>query len=196
MLDVELSAEAEGLLKNLQQGGLAFSRKDAIEKIAKLSVSNEALVTALIQAREFDDNEAVRTAAAEALQAPAHRAILEMDPGLEKRGAVAPKKPKLYSSYGILSYAFAMLAVIIVYLDLFLIDPQLSASTNPLGLGIDPVIINSLILMFGSFVLPLLGLISGILALRQYEKKSVVGIIGLVGNALILLVTSYAIISR
>jgi len=196
MLDVELSAEAEGLLKNLQQGGLAFSRKDAIEKIAKLSVSNEALVTALIQAREFDDNEAVRTAAAEARQAPAHRAILEMDPGVEKRGAVAPKKPKLYSSYGILSYAFAMLAVIIVYLDLFLIDPQLSASTNPLGLGIDPVIINSLILMFGSFVLPLLGLISGILALRQYEKKSVVGIIGLVGNALILLVTSYAIISR
>jgi hypothetical protein len=102
----------------------------------------------------------------------------------------------MYSSFGILSYAFAMIAIFVVYLDLFVIDPQLSASPNPLGLGIDSVLINSFFLMIGSFVLPLLGLISGILALRYYEKKSVLGIIGLVGNALILLVTSYSIISR
>jgi hypothetical protein len=196
MPEPELSAEAKQLLKDLQQGGLAFNRKEAAEKIGKLDDSSEALVSALIQAREFDGIEEVRKAAGEALLSPAHQAILEKDPGLEQRAAVARKTGRIYSIYGILSYVFAMIAVFIVYLDLFVIDPQLSASANPLGLGIDPVIINSFILFFGSFVLPLLGLISGILAVRQYERKSVLGIIGLVGNALILFATSYAVVLR
>jgi hypothetical protein len=196
MPEPELSAETKKLISDLRQSGLAFNRKEAVEKIGKLKTSNAALVTALIKAREFDDNEEVRQGAADALRSPTHQAILEMDPGLEKRAVVAPKTPKMYSSFGILSYAFAMIAIFVVYLDLFVIDPQLSASPNPLGLGIDSVLINSFFLMIGSFVLPLLGLISGILALRYYEKKSVLGIIGLVGNALILLVTSYSIISR
>jgi hypothetical protein len=196
MPEPELSAESKKLLRDLRLGGLAFNRKEAAEKIGKLNESSGALVSALIRAREFDGNEEVRKAAGEALQTPAHQAILKMDPGLEQRAAVPPKKPRMYSVYGILSYVFAMIAVSIVYLDLFVIDPQLSAGANPFGLGIDPVIINSYFLFIGSIVLPILGVVSGIMAIRQYDRKPVLGIIGLLGNALILLATSYSVISK
>jgi hypothetical protein len=196
MPDVDLSAEAERLLKDLQQGGLAFNRKEAVEKIAKLSVSNEALVTALIQAREFDDNEAVRIAAAEALQAPAHRTILDNTPGLGQRASVAPKKKVNYSKLGILSYAIAMVSIILVYLDLFIVDPKISGTANPFGLGVGPAVINGAILLAGSFLLPLAGLIMGMIALRSYERKNILGLIGLAGNALILAATAYSVMSR
>jgi hypothetical protein len=39
-------------------------------------------------------------------------------------------------------------------------------------------------------------LISGILAVRQYERKTVLAFFGIVGNLLILLATSYSVISR
>jgi hypothetical protein len=196
MPDVELSAEAERLLKDLQQGGLAFSRKEAIGKIAKLSVSNEALVTALIQAREFDDNEAVRTAAAEALQAPAHGAILENDPDLEQRASVPLKKRFNTSLLGILSYTIAVVSAAIVYLDLFIVDPKISGMANPFGLGVGPAVVNGVILLAGSFLLPLAGLIMGMIAVRSYERKNIFGVIGLVGNALILVATAYSVMSR
>jgi hypothetical protein len=38
--------------------------------------------------------------------------------------------------------------------------------------------------------------VSGIMAIRQYDRKPVLGIIGLLGNALILLATSYSVISK
>jgi hypothetical protein len=196
MPDVDLSAEAERLLKDLQQGGLAFNRKEAVEKIAKLSVSNEALVTALIQAREFDDNESVRAAAAEALQAPAHRTILDNVPGLEQRASVAPKKKLNYSLLGILSYVIAMVSIFLVYLDLFIVDPKISGTVNPFGLGVGPAVVNGAILLACSFLLPLAGLIMGMIALRSYERKNILGVIGLVGNALILAATAYSVMSR
>jgi hypothetical protein len=196
MPERELSSEVKKLLQTLRQGGLAFNRKEAAENIGKLNESSEALVAALIQAREFDDNEEVRKTAADALHSPAHTTILDNDPGLEKRAAVARKRRNTFPVFGTMSYALAILSVIIVYLDLFILDPQLSASANPLGLGIDPVLINSFFLFVGSFVLPLVGLISGILAVRQYERKTVLAFFGIVGNLLILLATSYAVISR
>jgi hypothetical protein len=196
MPEPELSAEAKKLLRDLRLGGLAFNRKEAAEKIGKLKESSEALVFALIQVREFDGNEEVRKAAGEALLSPAHRAVLKKDSGLEQRASVPPKKSRLYSVYGILSYVFALIAVSIVYLDLFVIGPQLPESANPLGLGVSSVVINSYILFVGSFVLPTLGVVSGIMAIRQYDRKPVLGIIGLVGNALILFMTSYSVISR
>jgi hypothetical protein len=196
MAESNPSAEAERLFKKLEQSGLAFNRKEAVEKIEKLSVSSEALVTALVQAREFDDNEAVRNAAAEALSAPAHKKILDGDPELEQRAAAARKKRSNFSLFSLLSYAFAILSVLIVYLDLFIIDPRISVLTNPLGLGVGPTVINSAILLVGSFLLPLAGFILGILAARQYDRKIMLGIIGLAGNALILLATSYTVISR
>jgi hypothetical protein len=196
MVEQELSAEAKKYLAKLQQSGLAFNRKEAVEKLAKISVSNDAVVTALIRAREFDDHEAVRAAAAEALKAPAQQAVLDGDPDLETRASVAPKQRMNYSLLAILSYAIAMISILIVYFDLFVVDPNIAGMADPLGLGIGPAVVNSGILLAGSFLLPLAGLIIGILALRQYERKTVLGWIGLTGNAIILVVTSYAVISR
>lgn len=197
MPEPELSTEAKKLINVLRQGGLAFNRKDAAEKIGKLKSSSAELVAALIQAREFDDNDVVRAAAAEALQAPAHQSILKQDPGLEQRSAVPPKPRSTFSLPGALSYAFAMLSVLIVYLDLFLIDPQLSGMTNPLGLGAaGAATINGVVLLIGSFLLPLAGFILGIIAVRQYDRKPIFAIIGMTGNMLILLATSYSVISR
>jgi hypothetical protein len=197
MPEPELSTEAKKLVSVLKQGGLAFNRKDAAEKIGKLPTSSGELVAALIQAREFDVNEEVRKTAAEALQAPAHQAVLEQDPGLEQRASVPPKGWSTFSLLGTLSYAFAMVSVVLVYLDLFVVDPYLSGMANPLGLGAGgATTINAIILLVGSFLLPLAGFILGVLAVRQFDRKPVFGIIGMTGNMLILLATSYSVISR
>jgi hypothetical protein len=196
MPESKRSTEAEQLVKELQQGGLAFNRKETVEKIGKLSASSEAVVAALIQAREFDENEAVRTAAAEAIQAPAHQAVLTSDPDLERRASIPPKSKFGTSWFGILSYALAMISVIIVYLNIFVVGPNISGAVNPLGLGVGPDVVNSVMLLAGSFLLPLAGLILGIISLMRYGRKNVMGLIGLVGNALILFFTTYSVVSK
>ena len=195
MPESKSSQEADRLIKTLKQGGLAFNRKEAAEQIEKLPSSSEALVAALVQAREFDENEEVRKAAAKALQAPGHRAILDRNPNLAEQPA-PPEKGSQISRLGILSYACALLSLVLVYLVFFFFDPRFAAEGNPLGLTTGAASAASAVLLVGSFLLPLAGLIFGILAVRQYDRKTAFGLMGMVGNMIILLATSYAIISR
>lgn len=77
------SNEAEQLLHSLQ-GGLMFGRVEAAAKLGKLTESNERIVAALVLARDHDANSKVQAAAAEALQAPVHQAVLNKNPDLVK----------------------------------------------------------------------------------------------------------------
>ncbi len=62
--------------------GTELMKLDAAEKLAQLDSGEEAIIEALVAARETDKNAKVREAAALALSAPVHQAFIALHPTL------------------------------------------------------------------------------------------------------------------
>jgi hypothetical protein len=180
MADQPLPSEMETLLRDLKRGGLAFSRLEAIEKIRKLDGSHPRLVEALLRASEKDGSEAVREAAAGVLQVPVHARVLEENPGLIEFAKVDEVEVLKPSVWGWASFGLALLSILIIYLDVFF----LSSSPNAVG-GAQTMDISPLFCI--SFLLSLVGLVFGIIGLRQFGRVRIFSRLGLLLNGLIIL---------
>jgi hypothetical protein len=176
-----LSGEMEKLLGELKVGGLAFRRLEAIEKIGKLGRSHPQVVLALLRIREKDGSEEVRRAAAEALRLPLHADVLEKNPDLTQLAQVEEEEVLPQSVFGLISFALAMLSIVIVYLDIFVLSSQPAGAANP-AVDISP-------LFCLSFLLSIVGLVFGIIGVRQYGRVKLFSRLGLLGNALIIICT-------
>jgi hypothetical protein len=75
-----LTPEVEELLQDLQSDSHYFDGEAAAEKLGKLDASNPRIVQALIVARKSGSHTVVRDAAAKALRAPVHQAVLQEHP--------------------------------------------------------------------------------------------------------------------
>jgi hypothetical protein len=80
-----LPPEVEKLLRRLGRWSPDPTRREAAEQLGKLATSSPRIVQALVRAREHDGDHQVRMAAAEALRAPVHQAVLQEHPDLTKR---------------------------------------------------------------------------------------------------------------
>jgi hypothetical protein len=178
MNEQPLSVEMEKLLGALKGGGLAFRRLEAAEKIGKLGQSHPRLVLALLRVSEKDGSEEVRTAAAGALKAPVHAEILEKNPALYEESKLEEVVILKQSVFGLISFALSIVSILIVYADIFLISAQPAGVTGPV-LDVSP-------LFCLSFLLSLVGLVFGIIGIRQYERVKIFSRLGLLGNALII----------
>jgi hypothetical protein len=85
----------------------AFIRKAAVEELRDLEESSEAIVSALQRTASTDTNKIVAAAARQALEAPAHQAVLEKHPELqpeevqaEEERPVKPLKLKMTLLFG------------------------------------------------------------------------------------------------
>lgn len=83
---MEQSANVDELLRDLQ-GVTAFKRTQAVQQLGKLTESNKQIVEALIITKESDPYDSIREAAAAALLAPAHQAIISQHPEWAMRKA-------------------------------------------------------------------------------------------------------------
>lgn len=72
-----LPPDVEELLRVLQHGSLSLTRQQAAERLGKLDTSSPPIVQALVRAGDHDGDRQVRMAAAEALRAPVHQAVLQ-----------------------------------------------------------------------------------------------------------------------
>jgi hypothetical protein len=181
MIEKPLSPDAEKLIHDLQRGGLAFRRLEAAEKIAKMAVSHPRLVLALLRAREWDRAEEVRKAADAALGNPAHKEILDADPSLIDQAKVEETEILKPSVLGWISFGLAIVANLIIYLDIFFLGARPDSSA-PATIDISP-------LFCLSFLLSIVGLVLGIVGIRQYGRRKTVVRLGLFCNGLIFIGT-------
>jgi hypothetical protein len=187
MNDKSLTAEMEKLIHGLKRGGLAFRRLEAAEKIGKLGQSDPRLVLALLRAKELDKSEEVRRAAAAALESPAHRKILDDDPGLVEEAKVEEQEILKPSVSGWISFGIAIVSILIIYADIFLINAQPAGVAPDGSVTAPPLDISPLFCL--SFLLSVIGLVLGILGIRQYDRQKTITRLGLLGNGLIILST-------
>src|SRR5262249_10083831 len=75
-MEQQRSADVQQLLKDLREGVFGYQRKEAAEKIARLTTSDPEIVVALLVARRSDPDEAVQNAAAAALKTPVHWTVM------------------------------------------------------------------------------------------------------------------------
>ncbi len=179
MNEQPLSAEMEKLLGALKSGGLAFNRLEAVDKIGKLEQSHPSLVLALLRAGEKDASEEVRKAAAEALKSPVHAEILKKKPDLYEEAKLEEVVILKQSVFGLISFILSIISILIIYADIFLLSAQPAGGAEP-ALDISP-------LFCLSFLLSLVGLVFGIIGIRQDDRVKVFSRLGLLGNALIVL---------
>jgi hypothetical protein len=180
MSEQPLASEMEKLLQELKRGGLAFRRIEAAEKIGKLALSHPRLVEALLRAREKDVSEEVRKAAAEALKSPVHAQILKRNPGLIGLARVEEVEILKPSIWGVISFALALISILIIYVDVFFLAASPAAGVAEPTLDISP-------LFCLSFLLSLVGLVFAIIGVRQYGRVKVFSRLGLLLNGLIIL---------
>jgi hypothetical protein len=180
MSEQPLPSEMEKLLQDVKRGGLAFRRIEAAEKIRKLKKSHPRLVEALLRAKEMDKSEAVRKLAAEALQSPVHADILKQNPGLVELARVEEVEILKPSVWGIISFALAMVSILIIYVDVFFLAASPAAGAAEQALDISP-------LFCLSFLLSLVGLVFAIIGVRQYGRVKTFSRLGLLLNGLIVL---------
>lgn len=91
-MDDSLTPESHRLLAGLALPAPYGARLEAARALALLETSDADVVRALVAARDSDPSYQVRQSAAEALQAPAHRAVLDHHPDLRSvAGAAAPQ---------------------------------------------------------------------------------------------------------
>jgi hypothetical protein len=186
MEDASLTADMEKLTDTLKRGGLAFRRLEAAEKIGKLKQSHPRLVLALLRAQEWDRAAEVRKAAAAVLKSPVHRRLLEDHPGLAEEAKVEEVEILKHSVLGWISFVIAVVSILFIYLDIFLLSGQPAGTAADGGL-IAPPDISPLFCL--SFLLSLVGLVLGIIGIRQYGRKKTITRLGLLGNGLIVLCT-------
>ena len=187
MKEQPIPTDMQKLFHQLKEGGLAFRRLEAIEKIGRLEKSHPRLVSALVRARELDTIEEVRKAAAEALHIPVHREILESDPGLVEQALVVEPENVKHSVFGFVSFVISIVSILIIYADIFLIMAQPAAFAADGSEMAPPLDVSPLFCL--SFLLSLFGLVSGIIGIRQYDRKKEFSRLGLLGNGLIILST-------
>jgi hypothetical protein len=180
MNEQPLISELEILLQELKRGGLAFRRLEAIEKIEKLTESHPRLVEALLRASEKDKSEVVRKAAAAALQAPVHARVLEENPGLIELAKADEVEILRPSVWGWASFGLALLSILIIYLDVFFLSSSPQAVGTARTMDISP-------LFCISFLLSVVGLVFGIIGLRQYGRVKIFSRLGLLLNGFIIL---------
>ncbi len=180
MSEQPLTSEMARLLQEVKRGGLAFRRIEAAEKIGKLADSHPRLVEALLRAAGTDASEEVRKAAAEALQSPVHADVLEENPGLAELAKVKEVEILKPSVWGIISFALAMISILIIYADVFFLAASPAAGSAGPSLDISP-------LFCLSFLLSLVGLVFAIIGLRQYGRVKTFSRLGLLFNGLIIL---------
>jgi hypothetical protein len=176
MVERPLSQDMEKLLQDVRRGGLAFRRFEAAQKIKRLPKSNPRLVEALLRVREGDVSEEVRRAAAEALQSPVHAEVLEKHPELIEQARVEEKVILKQSVWGLLSFALSIVSIFIIYFDIFL----LAAEQTGQALDISP-------LFCLSFLLSIVGLVFGIIGIRQWDRVRLFSRLGLLLNGVIIL---------
>jgi hypothetical protein len=179
MSDATLSGQMEKLIDDLKRGGLAFRRLEAAEKIGSLEQSHPRLVLALLRAREWDRAPEVRQAAESALVSPVHRAVLERHPQLAAESKVEEREILKPSVFGWISFVLAMISILIIYGDIFLLSSQSAGAVTP------PPDISPLFCL--AFLLSLAGLVTGIIGIRQYGRKKTINRLGLLGNGVIIL---------
>ncbi len=91
-MEQALVTSVDKSLQDLLEGLLTPTRKEAAQELGKLSASSERIVGTLVAASESDREASVRGVAAEALLAPAHREVMEQNPDLVRKLAVAQKE--------------------------------------------------------------------------------------------------------
>jgi hypothetical protein len=180
MSEQPLDSNIEKLIEDLKRGGLAFRRIEAAGKIGKLAKSHPRLVEALLRASEKDASGEVRKAAAAALQSPVHAEILEDNPGLLELARVEEVEVLKPSVWGSISFALALISILIIYADVFFLTASPAAGGAGPSLDISP-------LFCISFLLSLVGLVFGIIGWRQYGRVKTFTRLGLLLNGLIIL---------
>jgi hypothetical protein len=180
MSEQPLDTKMKKLIEDVKHGGLAFRRIEAAGKIGKLAKSHPHLVEALLRAGEKDSSEEVRKAAAAALQSPVHAEILETNPGLRELARMEEVEVLKPSIWGSISFALALVSILIIYADVFFLTASPAAGGAGPTFDISP-------LFCISFLLALVGLVSGIIGWRQYGRVKTFTRLGLLLNGLIIL---------
>jgi hypothetical protein len=180
MEQTPLPPEMEKLLRQLRRGGLAFTRLDAVQKIAKLKTSHPQLVLGLMRAAASDQSAQVRRAAADALKARVHAEVAARNPGLAGEAQQPEEEILQPSVVGAVSFGLSILSILLVYADVFLVTgPAPSAGGLPI-IDISP-------LFCLSFLLSLAGVVLGIIGLRQEDRNRMLPRLGLLFNGLIVI---------
>jgi hypothetical protein len=84
-MEQELNPETKHLLTDLLESGLVYHRRAAAKKIGELPFSHPEIVTALMIAKDTDQDEDVRRISAEVLLSTSHQEILSNNPSILAR---------------------------------------------------------------------------------------------------------------
>lgn len=90
-MDASITSDAGPMLNDLALPAPYQARLQAARALAKAASSDVELLRALIAARDGDPSYQVRQAAAEALQSPVHRELLDLHPELRAAASAAPQ---------------------------------------------------------------------------------------------------------